>query len=378
MTDDVPEPDRVAGAPHPRETPRLIGQAAAEAAFLDAYSTGRMHHGWLITGPRGVGKATLAWSIARFLLTQPAEAEAGPGLFGDAPPAPDRLAIDPEHPVARRMAALSEPGLFLLRRAVDDKARPPRLKSVITVDEVRRLKGFFSLSATEGGRRVVIVDAADEMNPNAANALLKLLEEPPARSTLLLVSHQPSRLLPTIRSRCRELRLATLGPDEMAEALALAGQATGDTAALAALSGGSVGEAIRLINLDGLKLYADLVALLAGQPRLDRPAAIRLAESVAGRGAEARFDLLVRLIELFLARVARAGVAGPPEAEAAPGEAALLARLAPHPSAARAWAEAAQHLAQRARQGRAVNLDPAALILDTVLRMEETAAKVAA
>lgn len=377
MSDEsVLEPDRVDGAPHPRETQRLLGQEDAEGAFLNAFATGRMHHGWLLTGPRGVGKATLAWRIARFLLAQPKQDEGG--LFGDAPPPPDSLDIPAEHPVAHRVAALSDPGLFLLRRAWDDKAKPPRLKTVITVDEVRRLKNFFSLSATDGGRRVVIVDSADEMNPNAANALLKLLEEPPANATLLLISHQPSRLLPTIRSRCRMLRLHTLDPGQMAEALATAGAATDNAQALAALSAGSVGEAIRLTNLDGLTLYAEIVALLADLPRLDRPRAIKLADSATGRANEPRFDLILRLFDLFLARTARSGVAGPPASEAAPGEAALMARLCPDAQAARVWAEAADTLGARARHGRAVNLDPAALILDMVLRIDETAATLAA
>ncbi|MDE3122347.1 MAG: DNA polymerase III subunit delta', partial [Paracoccaceae bacterium] len=191
--DEVAEPDRVEGAPHPRETHRLLGQTEAEAAFLDAHASGRMHHGWLLTGPRGVGKATLAWRIARFLLAEPPAGDAG--LFG-APPAPTTLDVDPEHPVARRIAAGSEGRLKSIRRSLDDKTG--RLRSVIVVDDVRDLKGFFHLSAADGGRRVVIVDTADEMNPNAANALLKELEEPPKGAILLLVSHQPWRLLPTI------------------------------------------------------------------------------------------------------------------------------------------------------------------------------------
>jgi len=375
----LPEADRIEGAPHPRETARLIGQEAAEHAFLDAFAGGRMHHGWLLTGPRGVGKATLAWQIARFLLAQPA-ANRDAGLFGAAPAPPATLSLAPDHPVARRVAALSDPGLFLLRRGPNDKGTA--LSAEIRVDDVRRLKSFFALTATEGGRRVVIVDAADEMNPNAANALLKLLEEPPANATLLLVSHQPARLLPTIRSRCRALRLGPLGPREMAEALAAAGadeaRDPADAAALAELSGGSVGEALRLVRFEGLALYADLAGLFADHPRLDRPRAIRLAESVAGKGAEARFDLALRLVELLLARLARTGATGRPPPEAAPGEAAMLARLAPGPLASRGWAEAAQTLAARARRGRAVNLDPAALFLDTVLRMEETAHRLAA
>lgn len=367
--DTIPEPDRVEGAPHPRETVRLIGQDAAEAAFLDTYTSGRMHHAWLMTGPLGVGKATLAWRIARFLLATP-EAEEG-GLFGDAAPAPRTLDISPDHPVARRLLAGSEGRLFVLRRAWDDDKK--RLKTVLTVDEVRRLRNFLHLSAADGGRRVVIVDPADEMNIQAANALLKMLEEPPHGVVFLLISHQPSGLLPTIRSRCRELRLTTLSPPDLAEALRAAGVDHGDSTALAALAAGSVGEAIRLTNLDGLETYAGLVKLFSSLPRLDRPAALRLAETVAQRGAAERFDLMLTLFDLFLARLARAGTLGSAGDEAAPGEASLFARLAPSPTIARAWAGLHQSLGARARHAKAVNLDPAALVLDMILKIDEAA-----
>ncbi|MGR3548629.1 MAG: DNA polymerase III subunit delta' [Roseovarius sp.] len=372
MSEDglLPEPDRVEGAPHPRETVQLFGQDAAESEFLDAFNTGRLHHGWLITGPRGVGKATLAWRIARFLLATPLVQEEG--LFG-APPAPVTLDVSADHPVARRMLALSDPGLFLLRRGPTDKG--DRLAAEIRVSEVRKLGNFFALSAADGGRRVVIVDAADDLNTQAANAVLKMLEEPPARTVMLLVSHQPSGLLPTIRSRCRTLRLAPLGPQEIAQALEQAGIAPeGDPVALAELSGGSVGAAVRMLNLGGLKLYSELVSLLESLPRLDRPRALRLAEAAATRGAEERLDLLFSLTDLLLARLARAGATGhAPRAEAAPGEAALLARLAPDARKGRDWADCAEAIGARARHGRAVNLDPASLVLDTVFRIQQTA-----
>ena len=382
MSDEAPpEPDRIEGAPHPRETARLIGQGAAEAAFLDAYNSGRLHHAWLLSGPRGVGKATLAWGIARFLLATP---EDDGGLFGE-PAKPETLAIDPEHPVARRIMAGSEPGLKLIRRGGagsnesdrEKNYREGKFSQEIRIHEIRELTPFLSLSATEGGRRVVIVDAADEMNVQAANALLKMLEEPPAKTTILLVSHQPSRLLPTIRSRCRALRLVPLTADDMAGALAQAGvhPEPGQAAALAALSGGSVGEAVRLINLGGLKIYAELAGLFSDLPRMDCGRALKLAETAAARGGEAKLDLLIALVELFLARLARSGAAGmAPEPEGAPGEAALFARIAPDASSARRWAELEESLSGRMRHGRAVNLDPAALILDTVLKIRDSAA----
>jgi DNA polymerase III subunit delta' len=373
MSSDLPEPDRVEGAPHPRETLRLFGQARAEAGFLDAYASGRMHSGWLITGPRGIGKATLAWRIATFLLAEPAQ---DAGLFADAAPAPASLAVSPDHPDARLVQSGAHPRLFILRRGPNEKG--DALSAQITVDPVRRLKNFFHLSAADGGRRVVIVDSADDMNRNAANALLKELEEPPARTTLLLISHQPSRLLPTIRSRCRELRCEILDSEAMQLAIAQAGVDLEQSHALGVLSGGSVGGAIALANMDGLALYGALIQLFAGLPRFDRLAALKLAESCTGRPNEPRFALTLDLIDIFLARVARAGLLGPPQEQGAPGEALLLARLAPDDRAARRWAQLAQDLGARARHGKAVNLDPAALILDMVFKIEETAQGVAA
>jgi DNA polymerase III subunit delta' len=369
MSDDLPEPDRIEGAPHPRETAVLFGHGAAEAAFLASFNSGRLHHGWLVTGPRGVGKATLAWRIARFLLATPDD---DGGFLAPAPP--HTLDIPDDHPVARRLRQLAEPRLFLLRRGPNDKATA--LAQEIRVDEVRKMKSFFALSAADGGRRVAIIDAADDMNVGAANALLKLLEEPPAGVTFLVISHQPHRLLPTIRSRCRELRLTPLGPEDLSDALTLAGGgvAPEQVQALAELGGGSVGEAFRLTNLDGLKLYQTIATLMATLPRMDRQKAIALSDMAQGKGNEAQFDLILTLLDLFLARLARTGATGVAAPEAAPGEAALMARLAATATNARAWADLAQTLGIRARRGKAVNLDPAALLLDTLLKINETAA----
>ena len=365
-----PEPDAVDGAPHPRNTLSLIGQDAAQAEMLDAFTRGQMHHAWLLTGPRGVGKATLAWTIARFLIAQPPPG----GMFAGDPPT--TLALPPDHPVAHRTRALSDPDLLLLRRAYDEKA--DKLKTVITVDEVRRLNAFFALSSAEGGRRVVIVDSADDMNPQAANALLKRLEEPPANATLLLISHAPSRLLPTIRSRCRTLRLSPLLPADMARALTAAGETPDDPVALAELAAGSVGEAVRLLRLGGLAIYGNLLRLLDTAPNMDRPALLTLAGTMTGAAKADRFDMTLRLIDRLLARLARSGAGLPPLADIVRGESAILSRHSPDPWAARIWADVQQTLSARAAHGRAVNLDPSALILDMGLTINQTAARIAA
>ena len=359
-TEDLPDPTQAAGAPHPRDTPRQIGQATAEDAFLASWNAGRLHSGWLLIGPPGVGKATLAYRIATFLLATPVGA------------VPARtLDIPTENPDAHLVRAGAHPRLHVVRRGPN--ATGDRLATEITADRVRKLKSFFHLSAADGGARVVIVDPADEMNPTAANALLKELEEPPANTTLLLISHRPAALLPTIRSRCRTLRLAPLAARDLDAALTQAGIATDAPEALSVLAQGSVGDAIRMMRADGAAIYAAWIEAMATLPALDRARVLKLAEACAGRGAEARFELTLDLVDLFLSRAARAGLMGEPTTQGASGEARLLARISPDDVAARAWAALQARVSARARHGRAVNLDPAALILDIALGIEDTA-----
>ncbi|MGJ8594750.1 DNA polymerase III subunit delta' [Sulfitobacter sp.] len=369
MSDDTPpQPERLDGAPHPRDTPRLIGQDAAQMAFVDAFNTGRLHHAWMLTGPRGVGKATLAWLIARFLLATP-EPDDG-GMF--APDVPTTLQIPPDHPVALRVAAGGEGRIRNVTRTINPTTK--KMRQEIVADDIRALNGFFQMSAPDGGYRVVIIDDADLMNVTAANALLKMLEEPPARALLILISHQPSGLLPTIRSRCRTLALRTLNAAEVAEAMAQADVLAANTDSLAALSGGSVGGAMRLSLLGGAALYMELVGIMGTMPNMDRPRVLKLAELAAARGGEAKRDLLFTLIDLMLSRLARTGAMGaPPTPQAANGEADILMRLSPHPHQARVWADLAAQISARARHGIAVNLDPAALVLDTFTKMAQAA-----
>lgn len=366
----LPEPDRVESAPHPRETDVLYGQSVAEAGFLAAFTAGKLHHAWLLHGAQGIGKATLAWRIARFLLAQPEED--GGGLFGE-PEVPQTLDADPNHPAVRRAQSLGEPRLALVRRAWDDKAK--RLKSVITIDEVRKLKSFFALSAADGGWRVAIVDAADEMNPSAANALLKILEEPPEKTVLLLIAHQPARLLPTIRSRCRALRCAQLSPEDQTSALTQAGHPPGEAAAvIAELSAGSAGAALQLIQNDGAKLYEQLLKLLATSPGLDRPTALSLAESCSGAANADRYALVLSLVNLLLTRLARFAALQPAIwTEAGANEARAFARLGPSAAYAHPWAQLAAELSARTGHARGVNIDPASVVFDALMAIDARA-----
>lgn len=364
MDEVLPEADRVEGAPHPRETVHLFGQEKAAETFLSAMSSGRMHHGWLITGPRGVGKATLAWRIARFML-------AGKSATGTSP---EQLFMSPDDPVFRRVAALGDPRLTLIRRPFDPDKK--RIKTAITVDEVRKLNGFFHLSAADGGWRVAIVDAADEMNTAAANALLKILEEPPEKTLLILISHQPGRLLPTIRSRCRTLACEKLSENDLSLALDGSGfTMPPDVTAISELADGSAGDAITLVQAEGEELYGTIIATLGTIPQMDRGRVLQLADACAGRGAEATYALTRRLIALAMNRMAKQGATGDARPNAAKGEADVFAKLSPTPDAGRRWAELSQTLSSKTAHAVAVNLDPASVILDMFLQIEATAAR---
>ena len=241
-------------APEPRANPILLGHEAAERTLLDALHLGRMHHAWLITGPEGIGKATLAFRFARRLLA--------------GRPERDSLALDPAHPVFRRVAASGHADLMTIERAVDPKTK--RLRGGIPVDDVRGINGFMSLTPAEGGWRAAVIDGAEDLNPNAANALLKILEEPPSRAVLLLVCAAPGRLLPTIRSRCRHLRMSPLDDAVMTRLLAdyLPDQTQDERDRLATLAEGSIGRALAIAGAGGITIAAMVDNILAALPDL--------------------------------------------------------------------------------------------------------------
>ncbi len=348
MTDPAPE-----ALPPPEANPDLIGHADAEQAFLDAYGSGRMPHAWLIGGPRGIGKATLAFRCARFLLAQ----GAGGDLFGP----PTSLAIDQNDPVFARIAAAGHGNLKVLQRTEDPKTK--RLRTQIRVDEVRGLIPFFGMTAAEDAWRIAIIDSVDDMSRSADNALLKLLEEPPARSLLLLVAHVPGAVLPTIRSRCRKLMLKPLPATDVTAILAPAfpDLSPQDLGLLTELAEGSPGRAADLAREGGLELYQEMTALLRGLPDLDIPKLHALGDRCARQpSGEINFRVLTGLLSWWLAQAVRQAVGAGTGAMAEEGgwTGRLVAR------GAAPWLKAWDTLNYQVERCNAVNLDRKLVVLN--------------
>ena len=295
----------------PRETTVFYGHGEAQDALLEAYRSGRFPHAWLIGGPAGIGKATLAYRLARFVL-------AHPDPRAPAVRAANSLHVDADHPVARRIAAQAQGDLLVLERTINEKTN--KLYQDIRVDDVRRTVTFFGSTPGEGGWRVAIVDCVDELNPSGANALLKVLEEPPRRAVLVLVSHSAARVLPTIRSRCRVLTLRPLADDDVARATAAALGKKPDAAdimAAAAVADGSVRRALAFLDGDALDLRDCIIALLERLPKVDPRALHALGDRLYGTDAAA----LAAFVDTVNAWLSARLTAGAPDC-------ARLARLA--------------------------------------------------
>ena len=295
----APESDACEGAPHPRHATRLIGHVGAEAEMLEAYREGRLAPAWLICGLEGIGKATLAWRFARFLLANPDPAAPSVRQARD-------LATPSSNPAARQLVAMSHPDFALLRRTWNSDT--DKFRQDIRVEDIRAGLNRFHLSAALGGWRVAILDSADDLNRAGANALLKMIEEPPARALILIVSHRPGLLPATIRSRCRRLRLDPLPPQQIAEVIKglgppWSGRGDAPITAAAARADGSVRDALRRLDPEGEGLRALIEKTLASLPKGDSRLVSKLAEAVGGRDAGDAFETLnVALCDWLSAR----------------------------------------------------------------------------
>jgi DNA polymerase-3 subunit delta' len=338
MAEEFKDPREVAW--HPRRSGTVLGHGAAEARLLQAHQSGKLHHAWLMSGPRGIGKATLAYRFTKFLLHVPTTEKAA---------AYTSLHVPPEAPAVRQVMAGSHPDLLVIQRAVD--TRNKRLKTEIAVDDAREAQSFFGRTSGAGGWRIAIVDCADDLNSESANALLKVVEEPPKQSIFLIVCHQPGRLLRTIRSRCLHLPLDPLdtattlrvldslppeaveaGPDEKRQA--------------AELSRGSPGRALELMGSRGAAAFAELQK----RPRLTAATAVEIGSVFSGRESAEDYTIFCELFLGYVAEKAReAGLDGRGEALAA----------------------AHDDINSSLRQADALNLDRRQTVTDALMRLEE-------
>ena len=304
--------DRIHGMPHPREATQLIGQAAAEETLRRALAAGRMPHAWLFSGPPGVGKATLAYRLARFVLAFP-DAELQATRLRD-------LSVDPEDQAAKLVAQGAHPDLRVLRRGFNEAGKP---RAEIAVKDARETMRAFSASAGRGGWRVVIVDTADDLNAESANALLKTIEEPPPRSLVLLLADAPAALLPTIRSRCRRLALPALTEGEVLKVMIGLGLEHDHHTLTrsAGVADGSLRRAAEVLDPGALDVIERLRAALEGAAGGNTPGALAIAEATANAKRPGIVDVFTQEAQRWLEHRLRSGERGP---------LSLCSRLEPH------------------------------------------------
>jgi DNA polymerase-3 subunit delta' len=358
-------PDSTVAVPAPRANPDLVGHESAERELRRLVETGRLPHAILLGGPRGIGKATLAFRFARFLLAKGDDATKAAAESG--------LAIDSQSGVFHRVASGGHADLLTVERAYDPRRR--RLRGEIVVEDAREIAAFFRLTAAEQGWRIVVVDGAEEMNRNAASALLKVLEEPPRQALLLLVSHSPGRLLPTIRSRCRRfplvpltgmlvMRLLRRYRPELAQL---------EVEALAALSGGSIGRALELAEAGGPALYRSVLDILSEIPPLDVIRLHAFADQLARADAEEAYRASGELLLQLLARITVCSAGRWPGGEQiVDGEDEGMRRLAVRADAAR-WAGLRDDIERSFASTDQFNLDRKQAILGAFFAIEELA-----
>jgi DNA polymerase-3 subunit delta' len=338
MAEEFKDPRDVAW--HPRRADSLLGHEDAEARLLLAHQSGKLHHAWLISGPRGIGKATLAYRFAKFLLQVPDGIKARTHAS---------LQVAAESPAARQVMAASHPDLLVIERAIDMRGK--KLKTEIAVVDARQAQNFFARTAGAGGWRIAIVDCADELNGESANALLKVIEEPPRQSIFLLVCHQPGRLLRTIRSRCLDLHLNPLDFDNTLRVLKglPPGAIASEEATLrqaAELSRGSPGRAMDLLGSKGAAAFTDFLKL----PKLTPATAVEIGAAFTGRESPEDYFMFCELLTVWIAAQARAaGLRGKGEA----------------------LAQAHDDIHSSLRQTDALNLDRRQTVTDALMRLEE-------
>ncbi|MED5531178.1 MAG: DNA polymerase III subunit delta' [Pseudomonadota bacterium] len=349
------ESDKGPHTPHPRKTKKLVGHKLVKETFLDSYRSGKMHHAWLIHGPKGVGKATLAWQIAKFLLdNQSPSNQKNKGL------------------VSRRIEALSEPSIFLCRKQFDKSKK--RFFQDISIDEVRKINHFFSLTNIASQWRVVIIDPIDDLSNSAANALLKVLEEPPKGGVFFLICNNKENIVPTITSRCRLLGCSFLKQPEFEEVLSGLRHFDNEKdnlISLFSLTNGSISKAMDFIFNNGFTLFKRILEVINFNNEMNRRKIWYLLDQNNHLGTQKEYHTFIKeLILLALSRISKALVEkdmGKQMAEEK--EIVELYNNYSEPYFPFAWLHSS--LINDFEKAEKINLDPVTTILKAFLKIEK-------
>jgi DNA polymerase-3 subunit delta' len=358
QADQIEELPDIDGDFPPRYTRALIGHQAAVDSFSSACQSGRMPHAWLLTGPKGVGKASFAYMATRGLMA--AKTPEKISDFRHADDSEDQRLVETE----------AHPDMYVLKRRFNPKT--DKFTADIPVDSVRQMKQFFTLSASRGGWRVAIIDSIDEMNKSGVNGLLKLLEEPPERTLFFVICQHPGRLLDTIKSRCRTLSLNALSTEDLVTLVQqrLQGVDRNTAAAAAYLADGSAGRALDLVDQGGFDLYRDMIEVFAGLPMPEIEKLHALASRFGARAEPASFDIFCYLFSNWLFRVIHGRATGQHQQPVFEGEAEVIARVSQQMAlepATRLW----EKVNQQMREVNALNLDKKQAVLDWVDDLSE-------
>ena len=362
--------DKIAGAPHPMLANEIIGHSSQKLSFLRSFASNRLPQCWLLAGDMGIGKASFAWLIAKFLLTtkyQPAD------LKIDLNETNINSILEPQSgSTLNRIISGSEQRVYIVRRGYNEK-RKAFFKN-ISIEDVRKLQSYCSLSIADGGKRIIIIDTADDLNKSSSNALLKLLEEPPKNTIFLLISHQPNLLLPTIKSRCQKLSFSNLDQTDLGEVLTAIGCKIepSDEVSLSILSKGSAGASCRLINSNCINLYRDILNIASSLPNLNTNKILQLSQNYFAKAKPSEFEIFIEMMQHFFSRLCKTGVMQKPVLPSVTdNEAKIMKSLCPNLKSARLWSEAANISLAKLNKGYLLNIDIESLILDAFIYLEE-------
>ena len=362
--------DKIAGAPHPMLANEIIGHSSQKLSFLSSFASNRLPQCWLLAGDMGIGKASFAWLIAKFLLTtkyQPAD------LKIDLNETNINSILEPQSgSTLNRIISGSEQRVYIVRRGYNEK-RKAFFKN-ISIEDVRKLQSYCSLSIADGGKRIIIIDTADDLNKSSSNALLKLLEEPPKNTVFLLISHQPNLLLPTIKSRCQKLSFSNLDQTDLGAVLTAIGCKIepSDEVSLSVLSKGSAGAACRLINSNCINLYRDILNIASSLPNLNTNKILQLSQNYFAKAKPSEFEIFIEMMQHFFSRLCKTGVMQKPVLPSVTdNEAKIMKSLCPNLKSARLWSDVANISLAKLNKGYLLNIDIESLILDAFIYLEE-------